>query len=216
VVWSNDKWKMLAKNQGLNDLENELELLAWIQDAPVDKVYNLGFRHSSTRYLLAKTKVSAGKHERTDLTILTAQPPTVSPPETLYSPILEVEEFELDEDRRSTIVPSNRLSASTDYASTEHASSSGGSYFPNKSASSKVRISRSSKRSIGERAQAYSAQMNEAAVECLNMVDSFDWARTKMGPRSQWNEVFDGLMAVVFQSPSQDSIWVGEDLQILQ
>lgn len=217
MVWSNDKWKMLAKNQGLNDLENELGLLAFIQDAPVTKVFNLGFRHSSTRYLLAKTKVNAGKRDHTDLTILTAQPlPQISPLD--YSPILEVDEFELDDDRRSTIVPSNRLSSSTEYSarSNDQISSSGGSYFPSKSTSAKTRSSRSSKRSIGERTQAYTAQMNESTAECWKRVEQFDWAKTVMGPRSQWNEVFEGLMAVVFQSPSQDSIWIGEDLQIIQ
>jgi hypothetical protein len=227
VAWSNDKWKMLTRNQGLNDLENELDLLAWIQDGPVDKAYNLGFRHSSTRYSLAKTRIVAGTTDRTDLTILTAQPPlAVSPPDTLYSPILEVDEFDLedDRDRRSTIVPSNRLSTSTEFSvhSNEHASasSSTGSYFPGqqsqRSSSAKVRTSRNSKRSIGERALAYTAQMNDATVECWNMMESVDWSKTKCGPRAQWNEVFDGLMAVVFQSPSQDSIWIGEDLQILQ
>ena len=132
---------MAARNQGLNDLENELDLLAWIQDGPVDRVYNLGFRHSSTRFQVAKTKVVGPKQGANDLTILLAQTTyTPAPPDMMYSPILEMDEFELDENytkRRTTIGPDRTsISSSMDLStttSTERPSSvasSGESYFP--------------------------------------------------------------------------------------
>ena len=216
---------MVSRNQGLNDLENELDLLAWIQDGPVDRVYNLGFRHSSTRFQVAKTKIGSQDTSH-ELTILTAQSTyTPSPPDMMYSPIPEVDELDLDsglENRRTTIGP-NRLSTSTNRsgASTERGgsvSSSGESYFPPNSArssSNKLRLSRTSKRSVGDRTEAFTAQMNLATATCWQKIDSVDWSKTKLGPRSGWNEVFDGLLSIVFQSPSQDSVWLGEDLQIL-
>jgi hypothetical protein len=225
VIWSNDKWKMVSRNQGLNDLENELDLLAWIQDGPVDRVYNLGFRHSSTRFQVAKTKVG-GQDKDHELTILTAQSTyTPSPPDMMYSPIPEVDELDLDSDygqRRTTIGP-NRLSSSTEHSSsvTERAgsiSSSGESYFPpnsQRSSSTKVRLSRNSKRSVGDRTEAFTAQMNLATDTCWQKLESVDWSKTKLGPRSGWHDVYDGLLSIVFQSPSQDSVWLGEDLQLL-
>lgn len=226
---------MVARNQGLNDLENELDLLAWIQDGAVDKVYSLGFRHSSSRFQVVKTRVTSGKAGTNDLTILIAQPSgTPTPPDMMYSPIMEMDEFELDSEvqpRRTTIGP-NRVSTSSsaDYSttSTERPSSvasSGESYFPSNNSNSnshnqrstvKLRSSRnSSKRSVGERAEAYSAQMNIATKTCWQMVEEFDWSKTKLGARANWNELYDGLLSIVFQSPSQDSVWLGEDLQIL-
>jgi hypothetical protein len=220
---------MAARNQGLNDLENELDLLAWIQDGPVDRVYNLGFRHSSTRFQVAKTKVVEAKQGGSDLTILLAQTTyTPAPPDMMYSPILEMDEFELDDaypKRRTTIGP-NRTSTSSSMdqstMSTERASSvasSGESYFPannsRSNSSNKMRSSRNSKRSVGDRAEAYNAQMNHDTATCWKMVDEFDWSKTKLGARANWNELYDGLLAIVFQSPSQDAVWLGEDLQIL-
>jgi len=225
VVWSNDKWKMIARNQGLNDLENELDLLAWIQDGPVDRIYNLGFRHSSTRYQIAKTRVFGSGNGSTDLTILTAQSTyTPSPPDMMYSPILEMDEFELDSamQRRRTTVGASRasVSSSADQGTTDRAgsvASSGESYFPNNrsSNSSKMRSSRNSKRSMADKGEAYSAQLNYATTQCWQKVEAYDWSKTKLGPRSEWHELYDGLLAIVFQSPSQDSVWLGEDLQIL-
>jgi hypothetical protein len=68
---------------------------------------------------------------------------------------------------------------------------------------------------MGDRAEAYSAQLNQATTECWKLVEEFDWSKTKLGPRAEWNELYDGLLSIVFQSPSQDSVWLGEDLQIL-
>lgn len=223
VVWSNDKWKMVARNQGLNDLENELDLLAWIHDGPVDRIYNLGFRHSSTRFQVAKTRVRCTGGGPTDLTILTAQSThTPSPPDMMYSPIPELDEFELEETaqkRRTTIGPTrSSVSSSMDLSSTERqgsVASSGESYFPNnRSSSNKVRSSRN-KRSVGDRGEAYTAQLNHATAQCWRMVEEYDWSKTKLGARADWNELYEGLLAIVFQSPSQDAVWLGEDLQIL-
>jgi hypothetical protein len=219
---------MVARNQGLNDLENELDLLAWIQDGPVDRTYNLGFRHSSTRFQVVKTKVMGTKFGSSDLTILTAHPTyTPSPPDMMYSPIMEMDEFELDTtiQKRRTTIGANRASTSSSMdlstTSTERqgsVASSGESYFPNNNSqrsSVKVRSSRNTKRSMGDRAEAYSAQLNQATTECWKLVEEFDWSKTKLGPRAEWNELYDGLLSIVFQSPSQDSVWLGEDLQIL-
>jgi hypothetical protein len=57
--------------------------------------------------------------------------------------------------------------------------------------------------------------LNEATKTCWRMVEETDWSKTKLGARANWNELYDGLLSIVFQSPSQDSVWLGEDLQLL-
>jgi hypothetical protein len=54
-----------------------------------------------------------------------------------------------------------------------------------------------------------------ATATCWQKLESVDWSKTKLGPRSSWHDVYDGLLSIVFQSPSQDSVWLGEDLQLL-
>lgn len=234
VVWSNEKWKLLTRSKDLFEVENTPELLSWVRSGLFDKPHPVGFRHASTRYTLAKTRASpaatdSGQYE---VTIVTGQPlpatPMPSGTNLTNSPIPELEEFTLDDyasNRRSTIksshLASNRLSTSTDHSSLslEHSSgrSSGGSYFPSqsqRSSSARVRSYRGRQASV-DNAEAYNAQMTEAASACWQMVEQVDWSKTKLGPRSEWKEDFDGLLSIVFQSPSQDSLWIGEDLQLL-
>ena len=58
-------------------------------------------------------------------------------------------------------------------------------------------------------------QLATAAEECWRMVDEFDWSKTTLGPRADWADAVDPLLAVVFNSKTEDSLWLGDDLQIL-
>jgi hypothetical protein len=55
-----------------------------------------------------------------------------------------------------------------------------------------------------------------AAEESWKELEEFDWSTTKLGPRHTWPEAIDTLLGIVFQSQSQDSIWLGEDMHMLQ
>jgi hypothetical protein len=47
------------------------------------------------------------------------------------------------------------------------------------------------------------------------MVDAIDWAKTCMGPRANWAAVIDPILSLIFESKSQDCLWLGEDLHML-
>lgn len=241
VVWSNDKWKLLTRSRDLLEVENTPDFLSWVNNSPVDKLYTLGLRHASARYHLSKTRSAANtspgsKTGAYHLTTITAQP-LPSPfsrdsSDLSHSPIPEMEEMYLDDwssSRRSTLrsfsgLANKRLSSSTEHSTFSADNSTGrsstDSYFPNRSnrnSSARVRPLNKGNRSSGEdSSEAYTAQMTEAAASCWDMVNKVDWAKTKLGPRSEWKDDFDALLSIVFQSPSQDAIWIGEDLQVLQ
>lgn len=241
VVWSNDKWRLLTRSKDLLEVENTPDFLSWVNNGPVDKLYTLGVRHASARYHLSKTRspVNSSSAQRGTgyyLTTITAQP-LPSPfsrdsSDLSHSPIPEMDELDLDDwssSRRSTLrsfsgLANKRLSSSTEHstfsADTSTGRSSTDSYFPNRSnrnSSARVRpFSKGNRTSPGDTGEAYTAQMTEAAASCWDMVNKFDWAKTKLGPRSEWKDDFDALLSIVFQSPSQDAIWIGEDLQVLQ
>lgn len=235
VVWSNEKWKILTRSKDLFEVDNTPELLSWVRSGAAEKPHSVGFRHASTRYHLTKTRASPSANEigQYELTIITGQPlapSTVnSGTDLTYSPIPEMDEFSLADSassRRSTIkssnFASNRISTSTESSSfsIDHSSgrSSNGSYFPSqsqRSSSARVRGQRD-RQSTGEGIEAYNNQMTEAARTCWQMVEEIDWSNTKLGPRSGWREEFDGYLSLVFQSPSQDAVWLGEDLTMFQ
>jgi hypothetical protein len=68
---------------------------------------------------------------------------------------------------------------------------------------------------MGDRGEAFTAQMNSATTTCWQTLESVDWSKTKLGPRASWPDSYDTILAIVFQSPSQDAVWLGEDLQIM-
>lgn len=51
--------------------------------------------------------------------------------------------------------------------------------------------------------------------DCWAMVNSVDWSKTKLGPRSSWPEAIDSLLSVVFATQSIDALWLGEDLHLI-
>lgn len=51
--------------------------------------------------------------------------------------------------------------------------------------------------------------------ECWAMVNSIDWSKTCMGPRANWADVIDPILSLIFESRSQDCLWLGEDLHML-
>jgi hypothetical protein len=236
VVWSNEKWKVLTRSKDLFEVDNTPELLSWVRSGPAEASLLVGFRHASTRFNFAKTWVppltTEDKPGPYQLTIITGQPvprsPTSNGTGLTSSPIPEMDEFSLDDTaskRRSTVKSSttatNRLSTSTDQSSLsfENSSSrsSGGSYFPShsqRSSSARVRNHRN-RQTTANYNEAYNSQMTEAASACWRMVEQVDWSNTKMGPRSSWKADFDGYLSLVFQSPSQDAVWMGEDLNLV-
>jgi hypothetical protein len=57
--------------------------------------------------------------------------------------------------------------------------------------------------------------MHAAAEECWRRVEEIDWENTSLGPRSNWSEVVDPILSIVFQSKTQDTVWLGDDLRLI-
>ena len=58
-------------------------------------------------------------------------------------------------------------------------------------------------------------QLARAAEHCWELVHSMDWSKTALGPRSEWASYVDPLLSVVFQSKTQDCLWLGKDLHLI-
>ncbi|ODO09252.1 hypothetical protein I350_02852 [Cryptococcus amylolentus CBS 6273] len=60
-----------------------------------------------------------------------------------------------------------------------------------------------------------SGTMESQAAERWRLVESFDWAKTPMGPREQWMDALDPVLAITFESRTQDCAWLGPDLRLV-
>jgi hypothetical protein len=58
-------------------------------------------------------------------------------------------------------------------------------------------------------------QLARAAEQCWELVHAIDWSQTSLGPRSEWASYVDPLLSVVFQSKTQDCLWLGKDLHLI-
>ena len=190
----------------------------------------LQMRRPGVRLHLAKTVVPltppSSTHAYCIITSQSSKDIASTSSETSTSPGLRSPFF--PESRFPT--PRNRSSvASTEMASTEmrtsfssdatlsHATeATAGSYFPqsNITRSSHRPKAKAGRRSPFSERPVLQMQMQTAAEACWQLVETIDWSQTKLGPRSDWDEAVDPLLAVVFQSQTQDSLWLGEDLQI--
>lgn len=110
---------------------------------------------------------------------------------------------------RGSIPSVNRLSISTETSTPLRSGS--GDYFPpsERTSSSRSRIRRGKEPALSVQ------HMVSAAEEFWSLLESFDWSKTKLGPREQWAEAVGPLLAVTFQSKSADCLWLGDDLQLV-
>lgn len=125
-----------------------------------------------------------------------------------------------ERDRSSTV--SDLRLGSTDFGSPTPSTPSG-SYFPPSSRTRSSQDSRDYKgknhmrrRSPrGDRSQIGHMHMQKAAVEYWDKVNTHDWSTTALGPRSSWSATIDPVLSIAFQSKTQDSVWLGPDLNLI-
>lgn len=53
------------------------------------------------------------------------------------------------------------------------------------------------------------------SLDCRFLLDTMDWSQTSLGPRKSWSPVVETMIAVVFASPTQDSLWLGSDFNMI-
>lgn len=53
------------------------------------------------------------------------------------------------------------------------------------------------------------------AQECWDLVENFDWSKTALGPREQWMDALDPVLAITFESRTADCAWLGPDLELV-
>lgn len=53
------------------------------------------------------------------------------------------------------------------------------------------------------------------AQDCWDLVENFDWSKTALGPREQWMDALDPVLAITFESRTADCAWLGPDLELV-
>lgn len=212
LVWSNEKWIQSHYGAGMDELENDEDFQYWLEDGLPDDLFEFHIQQSLTKLHLAKT--TSVQTDMYKLTIITSQVPME--PVNARTPSGDV------------VANEHRGSTATDYSmqsldpSPSHDSS--GSQSNNKHRNSTRSSTQSSQRHKSragrnsprpDRALAYNRRMLSNTAECWAMMDRIDWAKTSLGPRSGWPPEVDALLAVCFQSPTADALWMGDDFLLL-
>lgn len=234
IAWSNERWLQLTEGRPLGDIldgfvQNSLQ--AWIEDPDDDddedkSVFTLRLRDPTAAPLyLTKTILPFTPLSTTHaFCVVTSQAPTsertISSASELSSPRLR---SSMSSELRSNF-SQFRVSGSTDrsssFANTESTASRNNSnadgYFPQPPASERTSSSRSRmKMRSGKEPQLSIQHMVSAADEHWQLLESFDWAKTKLGPSEHWVETIGPLLSATFQSKTMDALWLGEDLQLI-
>ena len=232
-AWGNDKWHRATEERPIQDcFEHSIlnRLQAWTQsddptgqDTPPvrdDSLFSLYMSTLGVKLSLAKTIVPLSPPSSTHaFCIITTQA------RSARAAALSTESSASPSLRSSTVdnrwygnASDGRTSVSTDFGSTHSPNTVGfNSYFPpvtssHRSSSSRSRVGRLSP--FSERSHP-NEQLRSAADECWQCMDRVDWSKTCLGPRSLWADSIEPLLAVVFQSASQDSLWLGEDMLLI-
>jgi hypothetical protein len=223
LVWANEKWLQLTEGRPLEDCVEWIhqdQLQSWAEGdeasgVPADATFRLQLRSSPVMLNLARTVVPLSPPSSTHaFCVITSQRDRVSTPS---------DHLLQDQGRSSTASTGSyfndpRTSLSTDVGpSVSEAGTAGaelgstGSYGVGRSSRAK------SKRRIrpSEHQAATQELMHAAAEECWRRVEEIDWEGTSLGPRSNWSEVVDPILSIVFQSKTQDTVWLGDDLRLI-
>lgn len=108
---------------------------------------------------------------------------------------------------RASASTGQRTSISNGPGSTGSRSESTDGYFPNPNTSKRTKF-----KLRMEKPPAVAPNMSAVAEEYWALFDSVDWSKTKLGHQDNWLDVIGPMMSVIFQSKTQDCIWLGEDL----
>ena len=52
-------------------------------------------------------------------------------------------------------------------------------------------------------------------LDCRSLLQNTDWSLTGLGPREKWSPVVEMMISVVMRSPTQDSLWLGTDFNMI-
>lgn len=213
IAWSNERWLRVTQGRNWDDMldhSTQNRLQHWIEDDEEEEtVFFLETRDPGVVLYLSKTILPLTPPSTTHaFCIITSQADSGRSPYTpsdLSSPGLRssISEVRSSFSQMQMSTSSNpRTSISTD---TSKASGST-EYFPTMGGPRRTR----------KKDAALSIQhMISAADEYWQMLEAFDWSKTKLGPRETWAESIGPLLSVTFQSKSMDCIWLGEDLHLI-
>jgi hypothetical protein len=227
LVWANEKWLQLTEGRPLEDCVEWItqdQLQSWAEGdeasgVPADATFRLQLRSSPIMLNLARTVVPLSPPSSTHaFCVITSQQDRVS---TTSDHLVQ------DQGRSSTASTGSyfadpRTSLSTDVGpSVSEAGTGAGTAGADLASTGSFGVGRSSraksKRRIrpSEHQAATQELMHAAAEECWRRVEEIDWESTSLGPRSNWSEVVDPILSIVFQSKTQDTVWLGDDLRLI-
>ena len=235
VAWGNEKWLQMTRGRPLGDCVDPLvlhRLQAWLETEDAEDVFVLEMRRpAGTVWSLTKAITPLLPPSSThSLCIVTSQPaPTgrsfssTFPSVSDSSDTIGSQVHRASTDTRASYSTDHRTSVSTDLSSSEPSppvdSQSQGSYFPSSLRSEDSSTGRKSKSRASRRSPQPSnlrhGSIASGAEQCWRWVDETDWSLTALGPRSEWKEYMNPILAVTFSSMSDDAAWLGKDLNIL-
>jgi hypothetical protein len=204
VAWGNEQWFNLTDGRPVGECMEPLmqgSLQDWVEsEEEEDAIFTLELKRPATTLQLVKTILPLVPRSNSHaFCIVTSQR------------------------QHQSSTPSARSSISTDVSM----STGSGSYFAQAKSSPRSNLSPPLARearmrsTIGrhspfaEKPGAFQSIMQTASAECRLALDAVDWSKTKLGPRSTWSDVVDPVLSIVWQSPTDDSVWLGEDLHLI-
>ena len=231
VVWSNEPWLQLTQGRSLDGVLDQFvqhRLSAWVEaeDGDAEPVFTLPLKDPAMILYLTKTTIpnspptsshtfciitsQTRPHGTNDTTPL--ERPGVLAQHTSSSRVSFVGSHRTDRTSVSTdsvSLGNDRSSISTGSSSAPSGSPPDG-YFPqieHEGGAYQIRSYRDPPPSM--------QHLAGAAEEHWRLLNSFDWARTKLGPKELWLETVGAVLSSAFHSKTLDCIWLGEDLHLI-
>lgn len=237
VVWSNDHWLRITEGRSIDEcLEGNVSnrLQAWVEAEPDDSLFALDIRFPAITLTLAKTIMPlSSSHVYSIVTAQTRRSSTGS--DSSSSPGLRSfasGDLKIGGSSRKGGAwdsESRGSSFSTEYSSVSSGGMSPGSYFAHAPIPYRVTAGGTSsslaplssdgikrhRRKVERPKETGYISVHADANEMWDLVEKTDWSTTWLGPRSGWTDFMDPILSICFQSKTQDSVWIGEDLQLI-
>jgi hypothetical protein len=210
LIWSNEKWIKVHYGAGTDDLEYNGEFQQWITSESGEQLFEVNVQQSMTKLHLTHTLLA--RTDEYSLSIVTSVVPS--------DPINSQRTTKSDDNDNRMSTDSTITSLSSDPSpSLESTGFQLNRKRPATRSSTHSSVRQGARLGPGspgpDRNLMFQNRMLSNTSDCWAQVDRMDWSKTSLGPRSKWPVEFEALLALCFQSPSQDSLWLGDELILI-
>ena len=213
-VWSNERWQQATSEAGLDvtlGRRGKEDLKAWLQGLPVQGGYEdrairdlaLINRDTVVRVTKAPLRSASTSRQGTSMYAVTAiDPPRQSSVPDAAQP--------LDFPPVSVSQPPAARSRSH----TRHRSHNAGRSPLSTTLDTENNTSLLSPPLLMEQIPLAAVQVGPE-LNCRRLLETTDWSLTSLGPREGWSPVVHTMTDLLMRSPTQDSLWLGPDFNMI-